>query len=111
MWFDNAKGEEFYLPDKMKVYKMPVSSFLKPYFTDILNYSKQPQKNIAEIKSAAYKILAYLGTIDKEHKINSSKYKWYSEGISYLELYITIPFHRRNSTTVPYFSHVFQTFI
>ena len=85
MWFADEKGEEFYLPDKMKVYKMPISNFLKPYFAEILNYSKQPQKNIAEIKSAAYKILAYLGTTDKERKINSSKYKCISEGISYLE--------------------------
>lgn len=83
--FSDDKGEPFYLPDKMKVYRMPHSSYIKSYFIDILNYSKQLQKNMAKIKSVAYKILAYLGTIDKERKINSNRYKCISEGISYLE--------------------------
>lgn len=83
--FSDDKGEPFYLPDKIKVYRIPNSSYIKLCFTDILNYSKQLQKNIAEIKSVAYKILAYLGTIDKERKINSGKYRSIFEGISYLE--------------------------
>lgn len=83
--FSDYKGRPFYLPDKIKVYKIPNSNYVKLCFTDILNYSKQLQKNVAEIKSVAYKILAYLGTIDKTHKINSSKYKCIYEGISYLE--------------------------
>lgn len=83
--FSDYMGKPFYLPDKVKVYKIPNSNYIKLCFTDILNYSKQLQKNIAEIKSVAYKILAYLGTIDKTRKINSSKYKCIYEGISYLE--------------------------
>ena len=83
--FSDDKGEAFYLSDKIKIYKIQNSNFIKSCFTNILNCSKQALLNIAEIKSIAYKLLAYLGTIDKERKINSSKYNCIFEGISYLE--------------------------
>ena len=83
--FSDDKGETFYLPDKIKIYKIQNSNYIKSCFINILNCSKQPLLNIAEMKSIAYKILSYLGTIDKERKINSSKYKCIFEGISYLE--------------------------
>lgn len=83
--FSDDNGETFYLPNKLKVYKTSNSGRMKTYFTSILDYSMQLQKNIAETKSIAYKILAYLGTMDKERKITSSKYKCIYEGISYLE--------------------------
>ena len=83
--FSDDKGKPFYLPDKIKIYKNNNPNYIKSYFTNILNCSKQPLMNIAELKSIAYKILAYLGASNKELKINSSKYKCISEGISYLE--------------------------
>lgn len=83
--FTDDKNEVFYLPDKLRVYKIPNTNYMKSCFTNILNYSRQPHMNIAEIKSYVYKILSNLGTIDKERRINSSKYKCISEGISYLE--------------------------
>jgi len=83
--FSDDKGEPFYLHDKVKIYKLSNSSYIKSCFTDILNYSKQLQKNMAEMKSIIYKVLAYLGSTDKEQKINSSKYKCIFEGITYLE--------------------------
>lgn len=83
--FSDDNGEMFYLPNSLKVYKTPNSDQIKNYFIKTLNYSRQPHANIAEIKSLAYKILSCIGTIDKERKINSSKYKCISEGISYLE--------------------------
>lgn len=83
--FSDDKGERFYLTNKIKVYKIPNSNYIKSYFTNILNCSKQPLTNIAEMKSIAYKILVYLGTANKEFKINSSKYKRISKGIYYLE--------------------------
>ena len=83
--FSDDKGRTFYLPDKIKIYKIQNSNYVKSCFSNILNCSKQPLMNMAEMKSIAYKILAYLGTLHRELKINSSKYKCISEGISYLE--------------------------
>ena len=84
--FSDDKGNPFYLSDKIKIYKNNNPNYIKSYFTNILNCSNQPLINIAEVKSIAYKILAYLGASNKEElKINSSKYKCISEGISYLE--------------------------
>lgn len=87
MRFTDADGKVFYLSDEMKSYKISSSSsnYIRACFDDILNFSKSPQTNIAEIKSAAYKILSYLGTKDKKHKINSGRYKCISKGIAYLE--------------------------
>ena len=83
--FSDDKNETFYLPDKLRIYKIPNTNYMKSCFTNILNYSRQPHMNIAEIKSLAYKILSYLGETDKKRKINSNKYSCISEAISYLE--------------------------
>ena len=85
MLFTDNKGEPFYLPNKMKIYRTQNSNYIKSCFTEILNYSRRPKKNIAEIKSVAYKILAHLGITDKERKINSNKYERIYKGITYLE--------------------------
>ena len=83
--FSDDKGRTFYLPNKIGVYKIQNSNYIKSCFLNILNCSKQPLMNMAEMKSIAYKILAYLGTSYRELKINSSKYKCISDGIAYLE--------------------------
>lgn len=85
MRFTDDKGKAFYLSDEMKTYKISNSNYIRTCFEDILNFSKSPQTNVAEVKSTAYKILSYLGSEDKKHKINSGRYKHISKGIAYLE--------------------------
>lgn len=83
--FTDEKNEMFYLPDNLKIYKISDSNYIKSCFTEILNHSRQPKKNTAEIKSLAYKILSYLGETDKKQKIKSNKYMRIYDAISYLE--------------------------
>lgn len=85
MRFTDDAGRAFYLSDEMKVYAISSSNYIRACFEDILNFSKSPQTNIAEIKSVAYKILSHLGTKDKKHKINAGRYQPIAEGIAYLE--------------------------
>lgn len=85
MRFSDEDGNEFFLPNDLKVFNTQDNETVKSYFLDALKLSRQPINKITQIKSIAFEILSYFGTEDKTRKLNRSKYKNISKGIMYLE--------------------------
>lgn len=75
MDFSDENGNAFYLADNMKIFKLNNKKLVYDMFLDILNANDQPIKKMAEIKSIAYKMLSYFGSIDKDRRLKLSKYK------------------------------------
>lgn len=83
--FSDENGNSFFLSDELEIFDSADDEFIRREFCKILNVYSRPQKNIAELKSLAYKILSYFASKNKETDIDASRFKCIAEGIKYLE--------------------------
>lgn len=85
MLFTDEAGESFYLADSLKVFKVIDKASMQKLFFDAFKANNHPVKDMAQIKSNAYRLLSYLGTTDKNKNLVQGKYKCIIDGINYLE--------------------------